>query len=110
MSEYTPSRNEVLTALVIYRAIRGDDSPPSMRDIATSAETSQYIGEAERAIAAIEREAAARALRDTANVLEQNSDKTEWRGATKPAVHFYVLLEVVDGLRARAAEIREGKA
>lgn len=82
----------------------------STRGIMTPEDRAALEKEAEEAMRAIEREAAARALRDTANVLEQNSDKTEWRGATKPAVHFYVLLEVVDGLRARAAEIREGKA
>ncbi len=65
MSEYTPTRNEMLTALVIYRATQRE-KPPRIEDLATPEQAKRYLGEAERGLAEVERAAAARALEEAA--------------------------------------------
>lgn len=58
MSDATPTRNEILTALVIYRALGGGDTPPpSISELASPELIAQYAAEAERGLAALERAA-----------------------------------------------------
>lgn len=52
MSDYTPTDGEVLTAVVLYRAIASVDAPPpTIETIATPEETARYLGEYQRWLA-----------------------------------------------------------
>ena len=51
----TPTRSEIFTALVTYRALGGASTrPPKLYEIATAVQTQQYADEAERGLVALE--------------------------------------------------------
>lgn len=56
MSICIPTRGEILTALVIYRALQGSGTaPPRIADIAAPEQAKHYVAEAESGLAALER-------------------------------------------------------
>lgn len=49
MSEYTPTTGEILTAVVVYRALSGKSTPPPrVESLATSEDVAEYVDEFER--------------------------------------------------------------
>lgn len=58
MGEYTPTKGEIVSALVAYRAIRGDRTPAEIvRDLLPE-EVRELLGEVERGVLELERVAA----------------------------------------------------
>lgn len=75
MSGYTPTDGEVLTAVVLYRAIASVDAPPpTIETIATPEETARYLGEYQRWLAAHDAKARAEALREAYADLQAYTD------------------------------------
>ena len=82
LSEYTPTRNEMLTALFIYRATQRE-KPPRIEDLATPEQAKRYLGEAERGLAEVERAAAARARGEAlTEVVQAHRDLHKTYGST----------------------------
>lgn len=103
MDDYTPTRNELLTALVYYRARDGDAPPPPISDLAAPDDVARYLRESEAGLAEVERAAAEKALTDAAEAFRVNT----WLVLLKPAGGMPGLMKnanaVTDWLRARAA-------
>ena len=113
MSEYTPTRNEMLTALVIYRATQRE-KPPRIEDLATPEQAKRYLGEAERGLAEVERAAAVRALEEAADGIESRRNEPGLVHLDVRYAGYYTGIRSgmesdSKALRVRAAEIREGK-
>lgn len=68
MSEYTPTRNEILTALVHYRA-SGKGHPAHIGELAGRDEVHEYLEESLRGLLELERAAAEKAIRSFAEHL-----------------------------------------
>lgn len=61
MSEYTPTRGEIISALVAYRAIPGAETPAEIAGSLPPEEVAKYLAESERGLAEVERAAAEKA-------------------------------------------------
>ena len=87
MSDYTPTDGEILTAVVLYRAISSVDAPPPMIDtIATPEEAERYLGEYQRWLAEHDAKVRAETLREFAGVVREVAALgPENTGLRKPA-------------------------
>lgn len=93
MSDYTPTAQELIAAWIEAHQV-----PAAGGKIDAEARPKERIAEAKRGIAAIEREAAARALSEVADALNRPSEGAGYEVWASGAG---------DWLRARAAEYRK---
>lgn len=82
MSEYTPTRGELISALVAYRATQGQQTPAEVASSAPPKEIAKFLGEAERGLAEVERAAAEKALAAAADAVGDPRFKDDQNTAT----------------------------
>lgn len=77
MSNHTPTRSEIVSALVAYRLLPGTQTPIEIAKTFPAQEVAAALDGVERGLAELERAAGERALRQAADALEVFSHPTE---------------------------------